>query len=98
VNTPAQGWLTLAAESESTQVFPPALSNHLTSAHIVDGKPYWRHTLKVKAKDETITWLLAGTLPDWGGAPLALVITLEEDNVRLANYVADELMSEALNQ
>jgi cell division protein FtsW (lipid II flippase) len=98
VDTPTQGWVTLTAESQPTQAIQIEAAHEAVSSHIVKGKPYWRQTAQVKTKGAVITWLLAGTLPDWGGAPLALAITLEEDNIWLAKYIGDEIVSAALNQ
>ena len=46
--------------------------------------------------DDIITWLLAGTLPDWKGTPLVLVVTLEEDNIFLAKYIGENILDAAL--
>jgi cell division protein FtsW (lipid II flippase) len=98
VNTPAQGWVTLAAESQPAQALPRELANDASSSRIVKGEPYWRHSAQAKVNDDIFTWLLAGTLPDWGGTPLALVITLEEDNIALAKQIADKIFNAALNR
>ncbi|NOH02986.1 MAG: hypothetical protein HND47_14025 [Chloroflexi bacterium] len=39
-----------------------------------------------------------GPLPDWRGAPLALVIALEENNPHLAEIIGEKLLNVALNQ
>jgi hypothetical protein len=64
----------------------------------VQGKSYWSHVGQSSLDDSIITWLLAGTLPDWKGTPLALVVTLEENNTFLADYIGDTLLNAALNQ
>jgi cell division protein FtsW (lipid II flippase) len=98
VNTPAQGWLTLAAGGQSARVIPTEMAHAASSSRIVKGEPYWRHIAQAKIKDETVTWLLAGTLPEWGGTPLALVVTLEENNTALAKYIADEVFNAAVKK
>ncbi|HRQ24953.1 MAG TPA: hypothetical protein PLF42_16115 [Anaerolineales bacterium] len=41
---------------------------------------------------------MAGTLPDWRGTPLVMVITLEENNTFLAEFIAENLFNAGLNQ
>jgi anti-sigma-K factor RskA len=73
-------------------------ANEEASSFIEEGKSYWRHVERASTDDETITWLLAGTPPDWKGTPLVLVVALEEDNVFLANSIGDNILDAALNQ
>jgi hypothetical protein len=43
-----------------------------------------------------VTWYLAGTLPSWTGAPISLVILLEEDNPEAALAIGQTMMEAAL--
>lgn len=65
---------------------------------MVKGQPFWQAIGKgVEIQEnKTITWYLAGTLPQWQGAPLALVVALEEDNSNFATYLGQALMKEAI--
>lgn len=96
-NTPAQGWVTLPAEGNPAQVIQRESARKIALAHVVDGKPFWSHSAAAQADDETVTWLLAGTLPDWGGAPLALALTLEGDDLRLAHEIGMAALDAALS-
>ncbi|MDD2921425.1 MAG: FtsW/RodA/SpoVE family cell cycle protein [Anaerolineales bacterium] len=98
VNTPIQGWVALLNENQPAQVIPLAAARATASAYIVEGKPYWRQIGQAREGDLTVTWLLAGALPDWSGAPLALVVALEEDNISLAKYIGNEIFDAAVNQ
>jgi cell division protein FtsW (lipid II flippase) len=98
VNTPEQGWVVLSAEGMPVEVIQAEAANESAASFIVQGKSYWSHVGQASIKDDIITWLLAGTLPDWKGTPLVLVITLEENNTFLANYIGDTLLNAALNQ
>jgi len=98
VNTPKQGWVVLSAEGAPVEVMQAEAANEAARAFIVKGKSLWRHVGQASMDNKTFTWLLAGTLPDWKGTPLVLVVTLEEDNVILANHIGDELLDAALNQ
>jgi hypothetical protein len=46
----------------------------------------------------TVTWWAAGAPPDWQGAPLALVVALEEDNPPLAERIGDALFRAVLSR
>jgi hypothetical protein len=99
VNTPEQGWVVvLPADEKPIEVLQAEAANEAALSFIVKGKSYWSHVGQASADDKIITWLLAGTLPDWKGTPLVLVVTLEENNVFLANYIGDALLDAALNQ
>ncbi|MBI5964007.1 MAG: FtsW/RodA/SpoVE family cell cycle protein [Chloroflexi bacterium] len=98
VNTPEQGWVVLSAENQPVEVIQPEAANEAALSFIVDGKPYWSHIGQAIADEGPITWLFAGTLPDWGGTPLVLVVTLEEKNNSLANQIGSSILDMALNQ
>jgi cell division protein FtsW (lipid II flippase) len=98
VNTLEQGWVVLSTEGTPREVIPSEAANQAASSFIVQGKSYWSHIGQSSLDDGIITWLIAGTLPDWKSIPLALVVTLEENNTFLANYIGDTLIDTALNQ
>jgi cell division protein FtsW (lipid II flippase) len=98
VNTPEQGWVVLSADGMPIEVIQAEAANEAALSFIVKGKSYWSHVGQASADDNIITWLLAGTLPDWKGTPLVLVVTLEENNIFLANYIGDTILDAALNQ
>jgi cell division protein FtsW (lipid II flippase) len=98
VNTPEQGWVVLSAEGMPIEAMQAEAANESASSFLVKGKSYWSHVGQASMDDNIITWLLAGTLPDWKGTPLALVVTLEENNVFLADYIGDSILDAALNQ
>lgn len=76
----------------------PKAANEAALSFIVDGKPYWSYVGQASADKETITWLIAGTLPEWGGTPLVLVVALEENNKSLADRIGSSILDLALNQ
>ena len=99
VNTPQQGWVVLSDKSQSVDVIQAQAADDTALSFIEDGKPYWSHVGQANVDDETvITWLLAGTLPDWGGIPLVLVVELEEDNAVLAKKIGIDILDTALNK
>jgi cell division protein FtsW (lipid II flippase) len=98
VNTNEHGWVVLPAESRPVEAFQAEGANEAALSLIVKGKPYWQDMNEAKIKDKRVTWLLSGTLPDWGGTPLTLVVALEEDNISLAQYISKEMLRAALGQ
>ncbi|MBI5351302.1 MAG: FtsW/RodA/SpoVE family cell cycle protein [Chloroflexi bacterium] len=98
VNTLQQGWVVLPAENQPVEVIQPAAANEAALAFVIEGKPYWSHIGRATVDGHLITWLIAGTLPDWSGTPLVLVVALEENNVLLANQIRSSIFSLALNQ
>ena len=97
VDTPEQGWVVLSAEAQPIEVIPAGAANEAALSFIVEGKPYWRHVGQGKVDGHIVTWLLSGTLPDWGGTPLVIVVTLEEDNSALALRIGNNILDMALN-
>ncbi|MDO9300957.1 MAG: FtsW/RodA/SpoVE family cell cycle protein, partial [Anaerolineales bacterium] len=98
VNTPEQGWVVLSAEGMPIEVLQAEAANEAAASFIVKGKSYWSHVGQASVNDDAITWLIAGTLPDWKGTPLVLVVTLEENNTFLADHIGDSILDAALNQ
>lgn len=98
VNTPTQGWVALAAQAEPTQAFNVAAAQKIAAAWAEDGKPYWQYAAVARSSNGAVTWLLSGTAPGWGGAPLALVIALEEENLPLARQISAEVFAAALSR
>jgi len=93
VNTPQQGWVILPSLGKSVEAVPGPFARE-TALSLASKNTYWDFT----GTDEEIpvTWYLAGTLPDWNGTPLALVVTLEEERLVLAKMIGQELLERAL--
>ena len=96
VNTPEQGWVVLPALSQPVEVIQASAANEAALSFIMEGKPYWSHIGLASVDETNVTWLLAGTLPDWRGTPLALIVTLEEKNVFLAESIGESLQRAAV--
>ncbi len=96
VNTLEQGWVVLPALGEPREVLQPEAANEAALFFIEEGKPFWSYTSRSVHEETSITWLLAGTLPDWQGTPLTLVVALEENNLQLAGAIAEDLIGAVL--
>jgi cell division protein FtsW (lipid II flippase) len=57
---------------------------------------YWQTVALAHSNKEELTWYLAGTLPNWQGAPLALAVVLEENNPELAQQIGQGLLKATL--
>jgi hypothetical protein len=97
VNTLQEGWVILPPLGEPSQVIPQEQADETARAYIGSGQAYWEHTGQSVQGDEIVTWFLAGTIPDWQGTPLTVVVVLEEDNIYLAQQAGRDLLQAANN-
>lgn len=95
VNTPEQGWVVLPALSQPVEVLQASAANEAALSFIHEGRLYWNHIGQASVDETNVTWMLAGTLPDWKGTPLVLVVTLEELNASLAESIGKNLLNAA---
>lgn len=98
VNTREQGWVVLPVLDEAREAFQASAAEEAALSFVKEGKPYWSHTGQGIINKTTVTWLIAGTPPAWQGAPLTLVIALEENNRRLVEQIGDRLFNAVLDQ
>ncbi len=93
VETPAAGWVSFPVNPSTNS----GLSNvdfavdTLTSSAL----PAWESLGWAVNGGQEITWYLAGTLPDWQGTRVALVIVLEEFNPLAAQEIGRTIMADA---
>lgn len=97
VNTLEQGWVTLPALGEPWETIPAGAAEEAALSLIQEGKPYWSYFSVGTINKTAVTWFIAGTPPGWQGAPLALVVALEQDNPALAERIGSLLLNAALN-
>jgi hypothetical protein len=96
VDTPSQGWVVLPASSSAVLALPADAARHTAETRIVPGQPFWDFGGTGSEAGQTIRWYLTGTLPDWKGSPLALVVMLEENDPGLAKAVGQTLVQAAI--
>lgn len=95
VNTPAQGWVILPAGVSETALNSDGAiqaANFLARGD----SPVWEAYGLGKSDTATVSWYMAGTLPDWQGTPLTLVAVIEEDNPEAVGKIGFEVMQAAL--
>jgi hypothetical protein len=96
VHTPAQGWVILPALSDPLQALPAQGARQAAGTLMVSGQLFWEWISPVFQSDHSYTWYLGGTLPDWQGTPLAVVVLLENDNSLLAQSIGEALLKLAI--
>jgi len=94
VNTPQQGWVILPPLTEPVEALPGPFARENALA-LAGESPYWSFTST--DAETNLTWYLAGTLPDWSGTPLALVVLLEETSPDFVHEIGTYLLNAALS-
>lgn len=97
VDTPREGWVVLPALGKPVEALQPAQAEGAAASFIEDGKNYWSHVGRATGKEGPVTWFIAGTPSNWQATPLAVVVLLEEDNERIAQWIGQELLTKAMN-
>ena len=97
VNLPDSGWTVFPAGSESQQITSRLSADGVAELLADETLPVWQTVSKLENdQGQVITWYLAGTLPDWSGAPLVLVIALEDGTPEKALSIGRGMMEAAL--
>ncbi len=97
VDTPQEGWVVLPTPGKSFEAVKPAQADEAALASIQEGESFWSHMGRATGKESPVTWFVGGTPPNWQGTPLAVVVLLEEDNERQAQWIGQELLTNAMN-
>ncbi len=96
VNTPQQGWIVLPALGATSEISSLDMAKNITLQFASQSHTYWEWTGVAQSNQEFNTWYLAGTLPNWQGTPLALVILIEGDNQPLAQSIGRQLIQASI--
>jgi hypothetical protein len=97
METPLQGWVILPALSEPMTVFSSTSATDTTQSLMVSDHLFWQWNARVQQANQIFSWSLGGTQPDWQGAPLAVVVLLEEADTSLAGVIGQTLLETATN-
>jgi cell division protein FtsW (lipid II flippase) len=97
INLPKNGWTIFPPSGEPHQVFSKPNADGIAGALAHNSLPIWQTVATtLNEPGQTITWYMAGTLPTWNGAPLSLVILIEEDSPEAALAIGEAIMESAL--
>lgn len=98
VNTPEQGWVVLPALGEPRELIQPSAADEAALSLLKEGGTFWSHSAMGQINKTTVSWFMAGTPPEWQGAPLVLVVALEEDNPMFAEMLGERMLNTALGR
>ncbi|MFC2028898.1 FtsW/RodA/SpoVE family cell cycle protein [Chloroflexota bacterium] len=98
LNTTENGWIILPPLSDSIQVYDPGSTKELSNQYKLPQQPFWEFSTVISDRipENTLTWFIGGTLFDWSGTPLAVVILLEESNPSLAEEIGLKLLQSSI--
>ena len=96
VNSPIQGWIILPAGNELLDIMEEEKATQLAESLQAPGQLFWQTEAGSSEMGRSFTWFVAGTLPNWQGTPLILIVLLEEDNTALANSIGEVILVKAL--
>ena len=96
VKTPSQGWVVLPPLSQPVQVLSPGTAASTTQALMVKGQPLWQWSGLAGTANKPNAWAVAGTLPNWQGTPMAIVVLLEDANQSWAAYIGQQMLVAAM--
>lgn len=91
VKTPLQGWVVLQP-LENEQRILSAAAARLAADHYSTGGSFWQWRTSAATGGETLTWYLAGTLPEAQGPPLTVVVLLENGDAAAATRIGLSLL------
>ncbi|NMB90044.1 MAG: hypothetical protein GYA17_16930, partial [Chloroflexi bacterium] len=95
VNTPQQGWVVLPT-GQGKRALPEAQAAQAVRLLALPDLPAWQSLGTAQTEGHPLTWYLAGTLPEWQGSPLAVVVILEERDPALAQKIGRSILEETL--
>jgi hypothetical protein len=96
VNTSQQGWIVLPALGQSTQALNAATADGLAKQLAIQNHQSWEWVGSGNTGVNFSTWYLAGTLPNWKGTPLVVVILLEGNSPAGAEAIGAQLLQTAI--
>jgi hypothetical protein len=90
-------WKLLPAPTEAVASLPAGEARQTAASLAVPGLPFWQAVFATPQPDGgQVVWYLAGTLPNWQGAPLGLALALEGGTPAQALAVGQAVMRAAL--
>lgn len=97
VQTPSSGWVVLPGPVQAVQCLPTQGASQIIKSLQNSGNSFWEYTGTPSDPGQPLTWYMAGTLPNWSGTPLAVVVALEENNAELAVQIGRGTLQTAIH-
>ena len=95
VDTPQQGWVVLPASSEPVKVFSTSVVDNITHQLSTQNQPFWEWAGFGGSDTNLSSWYLGGTLSNWQGTPLTVVVLLEGNYPSTAQSIGRQLLQTA---
>ncbi len=96
VDTPQAGWVLLPPLEDPAAVFLQSTTNSTSQLLADDVLPIWQSLSVIAEGPSAYTWYLGGTLPDWPGVSLSVVVLLEQANPALAEQIGQAVLQAAV--
>lgn len=96
VDTPVQGWVIMSAITRPVQVIDEDSAKMVAESLQLLNLPIWQYSASTNEANKNFSWSIAGTLPNWQGTHLTVVVLVETNNIDLANYIGETIITQAL--
>ena len=97
VNTSTQGWVLFSA-TDAPRIASAAATDAVQKAFASGDINGWEFSGVAFDKENDFSWYIAGTPPEWQGAPLAIVVLIEEPNPSFTKYVGQNILMKAYSE
>lgn len=95
VETPQQGWVILPALDQPALALAPEAADQAASKLTVASGTHWQWVGEAESGDNTYTWYVGGTAPNWRATPLALAVLIEGSYPLSAQRIGEILLQTA---
>jgi hypothetical protein len=90
-------WNSLPALGVEADVFTPEAAGSAQDLLSTPDLPFWEAVAVSDSENgEQLTWYMVGTTTNWQGAPLVLILILEEDSPGLAQEIGRQVINIAV--
>jgi cell division protein FtsW (lipid II flippase) len=97
IQDPEDGWNTLAKLQSNATVFQTNAINQVSQMLQVPNTPYWQVlSIITRENNQPITWYIAGTIQNWQGQPVTVVVVLELEAPEIALSIGKTLIEQAI--
>jgi cell division protein FtsW (lipid II flippase) len=95
INSPNQGWVSQQPSDSIYPVLDPIAIGQATQTLRIEQTLFWQgvaNSANEGRHEPAFTWYMGGTLPDWPGRPLVVVVLLEANEPELAIQIGQSLL------
>lgn len=96
VQTLQQGWVVLPPQGASVTAVGAARADEISTSLMSPNHLYWEWASVSGLGETAAAWFIGGTLPNWQGVPLSVVVLVEGDDVAAARKAGEALLEQAL--